>query len=111
MRTLLKAIVMAPFALLLIAFAIANHDTVSIALDPLNLVDPPLVYAMPLFLPIFIALVIGILLGGIAMWFSERRHRRAAKIYLRDLERQKRDNEELRREKSLPPLPPAPLIG
>ena len=64
-----------------------------------------------MFLPIFLSLILGILLGGIAMWFSEGRHRRAAKIHLRDLERQRRETEELRREKNLPPLPPSTMIG
>lgn len=111
MKTLLKAILVAPFVLVLMIFAIANHDTVTVSLDPLALFDPPLIYAMPLFLPVFLALVLGILIGGIAMWISEGRHRRAAKIHLRDLERQKRNNEGLRREKSLPPLPPSTMIG
>jgi len=110
-KTLLKSILIVPFALILLGFALANRNPITIALDPFSLFDPPLNFTVPVFLPIFLGLILGVLLGGIAMWFSEGRHRRAAKIHLRDLERQRREMEELRREKTLPPLPPSTLIG
>lgn len=111
MKTLLKTILIAPFALLVLGFALANRSAITISLDPLALFDPPLIFTVPVFLPIFLSLILGILLGGITMWLSEGRHRRAAKIHLRDLERQRRETEELRREKNLPPLPPSTMIG
>ncbi len=111
MKTLLKLIITVPLAVVLIAFALANRGLITIALDPLGLIDPPLSFTLPLFLPIFLALILGVFLGGVAMWFSESRHRRAARIHLRDLEREKRRNEELQRERALPPLPPSTLIG
>jgi uncharacterized integral membrane protein len=110
-KTLLKSILIAPFALILLGFALANRSPISITLDPFSLFDPPLNFTGPVFLPIFLSLILGVFLGGIAMWVSEGRHRRAAKIHLRDLERQRREMEELRREKTLPPLPPSTLIG
>ena len=111
MKTLLKLVIIVPLAVALIAFALANRVQVTIALYPLGLIDPPLSFMMPLYLPIFLALIVGVFMGGIAMWFSEGRHRRAARIHLRDLEREKRRNEELERERTLPPLPPSTLIG
>jgi hypothetical protein len=111
MKALVRAIVFLPIAAILIGFALANRGAVTILIDPLGLVEPPIAYTLPLFLPIFLALILGVVLGGIAMWFSEGRHRRAAKLHLRDLERQRRDLEELRRTQAQPPLPPAPMIG
>lgn len=111
MKTLLKLIITVPFAIALMAFALANRGMITLALDPLGIIDPPLSFTLPLFLPIFLALILGVVLGGIAMWFSEGRHRRAARIHLRDLERERRRNEELQRERALPPLPPSTMIG
>jgi len=111
MKALVRAILLVPLGIILIGFALANHDSVTVRLDPLGVIDPPLTYQIPLFLPIFIAIMIGILIGGTATWFSAGRHRRAARVYLRDLERQRRENDELKRERELQPLPPATLIG
>lgn len=111
MRKFLKlALTVALLALLLI-FALANRERVTVTLDPLDLSGLPLNFSAPLFIPLFIFMMIGVVLGGIAMWFSEGRHRRAARIHMRDLEKQRREIEELRREKNLAPLPPVTLIG
>lgn len=111
MRKFLKIAISVPLLALLLVFALANRETVVITLDPFGLAEPPLNFSAPLFVPLFVALAIGVVFGGIAMWLSEGRHRRAAKIHLRDLEKQRRENDEMRREKNLPPLPPATLIG
>ena len=105
MKAILRAVIFLPIAIILLVFAVANRGMVTLVLDPIGVSNPPLS------LPIFIGLMLGILLGGVAVWVSEGRHRRAARLHRRDLERQRRENEELRRERNLPPLPPATLIG
>jgi len=111
MKAFLRAVIFLPLAAVFIGFALANRMMVSVQLDPMGLSNLPLAYDVPLFLPIFIAMMVGVLVGGVSMWLSEGRHRRAARFQRRDLERQRRENEELRRERELPPLPPSTLIG
>lgn len=111
MRKIITFAILLPLLILLLVFALANRASVTITFDPFGLTDPLLSFTAPLFVPLFIALALGVLLGGIAMWFSEGRHRRAARIHLRDLEKHRREINELRREQNLPPLPPATLIG
>lgn len=111
MRKIITFAILLPLLILLLVFALANRASVTITFDPFGLTDPLLSFTAPLFVPLFIALALGVLLGGIAMWFSEGRHRRAARIHLRDIEKHRREINELRREQNLPPLPPATLIG
>ena len=111
MRKFLTLAILLPLLVLLLIFALANRESVTVAFDPFGLTASSLSFSAPLFVPLFMALALGVLLGGIAMWFSEGRHRRAARIHLRDLEKHKREMDELRREQNLPPLPPVTLIG
>lgn len=111
MRNFLKLALTVPLLALLLIFALSNRESVIVTLDPFDLTGVPLNFSAPLFVPLFIAMVLGVVLGGIVVWISEGRHRRAARIHMRDLEKQRRENDELRREKNLPPIPPATLIG
>lgn len=111
MRKIIRFVILLPLLVLLLVFALANRVAVTIIFDPFGLTEPPLSFTAPLFVLLFITLALGVFLGGIAMWFSEGRHRRAARIHLRDLEKHQREINELRREQNLPPLPPATLIG
>jgi len=111
MRAFLRAVLLIPLAVLLLGFALANREVIVVHFDPLGFFESPLAYDVPLFLPIFVAAAVGILIGGFATWLSQGRHRQAARYHRREVERQRRENEELRREKALPPLPPATMIG
>jgi len=60
-------IVLAPLA---IAFAVANRGSVTISFDPF-----PLALDLPLYLAVFAALVIGMMIGGMASRFALWRKR------------------------------------
>jgi uncharacterized integral membrane protein len=58
-------------AVLCVAFAISNRPVVTLALQPL-----PFVVAMPLYLLVFAALLLGFVGGAIAAWIAGRHRRR-----------------------------------
>jgi uncharacterized integral membrane protein len=62
---LLGWIVLAPLALMAVAFAVANRAPVVVSLDPL-----PLRLDLPLYLVVFLALAVGLILGGILVRIS-----------------------------------------
>jgi uncharacterized integral membrane protein len=95
MRGLAKAIILVPLALLAVAFAIGNRSPVNVSFDPFA-DTPGYVLETPLFIVVFAALILGVLLGGIATWFGQSRHRRAARMYRRDVERLRTDLDKLR---------------
>jgi hypothetical protein len=70
----------------LILFAVSNRETISLSLWPL-----PFLVALPLYLPFFLSLLVGILIGGCAAWISGSRDRS-------ELRRRRRRIEALERE-------------
>lgn len=76
----LKLLILVPLAVLILAFAIANRQTISVSFDPFS--NPEVstaVIAAPLFVLLFLTLIIGVVLGGIATWFTQGINRRRAR--------------------------------
>ena len=69
--------VLVPISAVLIVFALANRHLVNIRFDPLS-PDNPLIPGLdiPLFIVIFAMLMLGVLLGGAAVWFTQGKKRR-----------------------------------
>ena len=78
MRRLLLWIVLLPLSVAIVLFAVANRGLVTISLDPFSQAAPAYAMALPLFLVIFAALILGVLVGGTAVWFGKLRWRLAA---------------------------------
>jgi uncharacterized integral membrane protein len=89
MKALLKFIVVAPIAILLLAFAFANRHIVTVSFDPFAADDAPAFAAIsaPLFLLLFLAAMIGVLAGGAATWLRQGKHRKAARANRAEAER------------------------
>lgn len=117
MVKILKTLVIVPLALALLAFAVANRQLVMVSFDPLDSSDASLALTLPLFIVIIAAAILGVIAGGIATWFGQRRWRRAA----RRLEAEVRDVRQKLAEwnvhvpiaptgrERLPPAAPAPV--
>ncbi len=78
-RTFLKALILVPVAVFLILFAVANRQWTGVSLDPFSSEPPVLAVHLPLFLVILLALMLGVIVGGIAAWLGQRKPRRAAR--------------------------------
>jgi peptidoglycan biosynthesis protein MviN/MurJ (putative lipid II flippase) len=80
MRKILKLLIFLPLGICIIALAIANRGLVVLSLDPLAVTDPVLSLKLPLFVFLILALMIGVLIGGFAMWLTQGKHRKNARI-------------------------------
>lgn len=78
-KRIIAIIVLVPLAVALIALSVANRATVQFTLDPFNPGNPALSYNAPLFLWLFGALLIGVVLGSIVTWLTQGKHRRQAR--------------------------------
>jgi uncharacterized integral membrane protein len=79
MTRFIVAILMLVAAALLVAFAIANRNPVTVSFDPFDPAAPAYVVTLPLYVLAFLILILGVALGGIVGWFTQgkrRRHRR-----------------------------------
>jgi len=95
MRRIAKAIVLVPLAMLAVAFALANSEIVSVSFDPVTQ-SPDHRIEVPLFVIVFAGLIVGVLLGGIATWIGQGRHRKAERMHRRDVERLRTDIDRMR---------------
>jgi uncharacterized integral membrane protein len=90
-RKIVTAVILVPLAAIIIAFAVANRQTVTVSFDPFDTVQPAYSASLPLFVLIFILVIFGVVLGGIATWLKQARWHWAAK-------RAEKENHELRLE-------------
>ncbi len=111
MRTLLRLIVMVPAGLVLLLLALANRKPIVLSLDPFGGDTPGLSISVPLFVVIFLSVIVGVLVGGVALWFGQGRHRRAAKLHKREVERLRREADTLKTNVSEQTGVPMALLG
>ena len=78
MRRVLAWIVLAPVATVALLFAVANRRRVTVSLDPFSAEAPAYALDLPMFLVIFAALILGVIIGGISVWFGKMHWRMAA---------------------------------
>ena len=76
MRRLLRVVVMTLAFVVLVALAIANHQPVTVSFDPFDSSDADLAVTVPLYLAGFTVLIAGVVLGGLAVWLKQGKHRR-----------------------------------
>jgi len=110
LRKIVTAIVVVPLALVLIAFAIANRQTVTVSFDPFSTSAPAYAASLPLFVLIFILLILGVIVGGVAAWVRQRTWRRSARKLDAEVRALHEELETIRRQfGTRPPAEPASL--
>jgi len=75
----ITVVVLIPLAVILIALAVANRAPTSFTIDPFNPGNPGLTITLPLFVLLFIALAIGLIIGSLATWLRQGRYRKLAR--------------------------------
>ena len=116
MRKFFTALVLIPLGLVFVVFAVANRHLVTVSFDPFNSTDPSIAIRMPLFVVIIAALILGVLAGGLATWFGQRRWRRGARQHeadARELRAQLADwrANALSQQRDTPPPTIVPQVG
>ena len=109
LRQTLAALIILPLAFVLIAFAVANRQFVTLSLDPFGGEPPAAQVTLPLFALVIGLVVLGVVIGGVAAWFGQGRWRRLARRLEREAADLKRQIDEHRRAAGAPPsLPELP---
>jgi uncharacterized integral membrane protein len=84
MRKFFTAVILIPLGLIFVVFAVANRHLVTVSFDPFNSRDPSIAVTLPLFVVIIGVAIAGVVAGGSATWFRQRRWRRAARQHEAD---------------------------
>jgi uncharacterized integral membrane protein len=106
----LTIVILVPLAIILIALAVANRGFAPFTIDPFNPGNPALTVSWPLFVYLFIAFAIGLVVGAAATWLKQGRYRKQAR---RHAEEARGLREEVARARPAPPRPaiPGPSTG
>lgn len=88
-----------PAAVVLVTLAIANRHAVQLVLDPFRPTEPSLSVVLPFYAYLFIALVAGVILGGMATWVTQRHWRRSARVKSHEARRWHAEADRLTRER------------
>jgi len=112
-RRLLNWFVLLPLAVVIVLFAVANRTWVTVSLDPFEGKESPLTLYVPLFIVIFAALIVGIVIGGLASLARQWRLWRASRAAQDELARMKAEVESMRKteEAAKPQFPSLPFSG
>jgi len=84
MRKFFSTLFVVLLGLIFMTFAVANRHFVTVSFDPFNSADPTISVSMPLFALIIVVAILGVIAGGMATWFGQRRWRRAARVHEAD---------------------------
>ncbi|MGB6653589.1 MAG: LapA family protein, partial [Xanthobacteraceae bacterium] len=87
LRKIVAALILATLGIVIIAFAVANRQAVTVSFDPFNAQSPAASETLPLFALVIFLLIVGVVIGGSASWLRHGRWRRAARRLERDLAR------------------------
>jgi uncharacterized integral membrane protein len=87
--------VLVPLAIVILMFAVANRQVVTVSFDPFSSASPALSFTMPLFVLIFVLVIVGVIVGGTAAWLRQAHYRRAARALQSDIHGLRREVEAL----------------
>lgn len=85
LRKIIAALILVPLAIIIIAFAVANRQGVTVSFDPFNGSAPAASLTLPLFALVIALLIIGVVIGGTAAWLRQGRWRRTARRLEREV--------------------------
>ncbi len=88
MRKFIAVAILVPLAVIIVMFAVANREIITVSFDPFDSARPAYALKLPLFMLIFVLVALGVVVGGIAAWLRQHRWRaraRRAEAEARDL--------------------------
>jgi uncharacterized integral membrane protein len=110
-RKIVTALILVPLAVVLVAFAVANRQSVVVSLDPFDQAHPAVSVTLPLFALILGLVIGGVLVGGVAAWLRQSKWRRAARLAEAEARELRGELDRLRRRSAPSPLPAEPMPG
>jgi uncharacterized integral membrane protein len=79
LRKIVSAVIVIPLLVIVVAFAVANRHAVTVSFDPFSAEQPAYAVTLPLFVIVFVLLIVGVLAGGTATWIGQRHRRRSVR--------------------------------
>jgi uncharacterized integral membrane protein len=103
-RKIVRALILIPLAIVLVAFAVANRQTVTVSFDPFDRVEPAFSVAVPLYVLILALVIAGVIVGGVAAWVRQGHWRWRARRAESQTRVLSTENDRLKRRDTTAPL-------
>ena len=87
-----------PIALLVVVFAVANRQWITVSFDPFSRDNPFASIDMPLWVLFFCGIFCGLIAGWTACWFAQAKWRRSARDARKELVQTQAEASQLRRD-------------
>ena len=78
-KRIISLLILVPIAMVLIVLSVANRQSVTLALNPFDRSDQVMSVTLPFFVYLFGAIIIGMIIGSVATWWSQGKHRARAR--------------------------------
>lgn len=80
LKKIVNLVVLVPIGIVLIVLSVANRQPVRMALNPFRPEDTLLSATAPFFVFLFLALILGMIIGAVATWVSQHKYRKRARV-------------------------------
>ena len=96
LRRIVSWLILLLIAAVVVSFAVANRNNVTVNLDPLGITNPPLTASLKLWALVLGMVILGVIIGGVAVWLRQGRWRRGARTLDREVRAVRGENQDLR---------------
>jgi uncharacterized integral membrane protein len=79
LRKIVAVLILVPLGIVIIAFAVANRQSVTLSFDPFSASAPAAALTLPLFVIVMVTLIVGVIVGGLAVRLGHGKWRRLAR--------------------------------
>jgi hypothetical protein len=79
-RKITTLVILVPLGIVLIVLSVANRQAVTLAINPFRPEDQALSLTAPFFVFLFLALIVGMIIGSVATWLSQGKYRKRARM-------------------------------
>lgn len=76
MRRIVNWLFLAPVAVIAVVLAVANRTPVTLSLDPFARGSSAFSFSVPLFAVVILSMIVGVAIGGFAVWWKQGRYRK-----------------------------------
>jgi uncharacterized integral membrane protein len=108
-RKFLTALILVPLAIIVVAFAVANRQSVVVSFDPFDQANPAFARPVPLYALVLVLVIVGVVVGGIASWLRQGKWRRAARLAHGEARELRAELDRLKRRAGAGELPGQPM--
>jgi hypothetical protein len=111
LRKFVSWVVLLLITAVVVSFAVANRNNITVSLDPVGITNPPLTASLKLWVLALAMAILGVIIGGIAVWLRQGRWRRSTRSLDREARALRAENQDLRQRLETAELNAAPPPG